>query len=71
MKKLAQKNLRTAIAVAALGLFTIGMNAQVPPPPAGNTDPPDTELPINGFIGIALVAGAYFGAKKLKSQQGK
>lgn len=66
MKKLAQRNLRTAIIVAALGLFTLGMNAQ--PDPPGGGDPPDT-LPIDGFIGIAIAAGAYFGAKKLKGQK--
>lgn len=67
MKKLAKRNLRTAVIVAALGLFSLTMNAMDPPIPNGSPDPPPTEaLPINGLIGIALVAGAAFGIKKLK-----
>lgn len=29
-------------------------------------NPPPSPAPINGFIGIALAVGAYFGAKKLR-----
>ncbi|HET8838452.1 MAG TPA: hypothetical protein VFM82_05585 [Flavobacteriaceae bacterium] len=69
MKKLAKRNLRTVVIAAALGLFTLSVNAQPPGPPTGPGGEPPETLPINGLIGIALVAGAAFGIKKLKGNK--
>lgn len=67
MKKQTQKLLATIFLIGALGFFSQGLAAQPPEPPGGG-GPPST-IPINGLIGIALAAGAYFGAKKLKEHK--
>lgn len=43
------------------------LNAQPGLPGSGEVD--DTAAPIDGFIGIALAVGAYFGSKKLRNKK--
>lgn len=60
-------------------LFLFGSLSQVhaqfpgggPGLPGGDDDVNDEAppAPINGFIGIALAAGAYFGARKLREKE--
>lgn len=55
-------------------LFAFGSIVQVNAQPGGlpgfdDTVTDEPPAPINGFIGIVLAVGAYFGAKKLKGKK--
>lgn len=68
------KNSKFKRAIFFIGvLFAFGsaqqLHAQLPTDFGDDVNDGETALSINGFIGIALVAGAYFGAKKLKGEK--
>lgn len=44
-------------------------NAQLPPFFNDQVDDSTPAAPINSLVGIALVIGAYFGARKLKQKE--
>lgn len=74
MKKTVKKRLLSLVAVIAIGLSCYTAQAQGPPgfPGLGGGDD-DVEdgpgMPIDGFIGVAIAAGAYFGSKKLRENK--
>ena len=53
-------------------LFVLGsvqnLNAQPFPGFNDNVDDETPQAPIDGFVGIALAVGAYFGARKLRNK---
>lgn len=65
---------KNKIAILSLSLlFALGslqqLHAQPPAPPFDHgVNDGNTALPINGFIGIALAVGAYFGTQKLRNK---
>jgi len=56
--------LKTYILIVVMLLFCIVINAQGPPPPP----PPQPGTPIDGGLSFLLIAGAIFGAYKLKEK---
>lgn len=66
MKNLKNKNLTMFLTVAVFFMVVIAAHAQVPTGP-GIDD--TTPAPIDGLIGLAMMAGAFFGGKKLRGSK--
>lgn len=74
MKRKFKKRMLSLVAVIAIGLSCQIAQAQGPFPELGGGDDdvddgPGTSMPIDGFIGVAIAAGAYFGSKKLRANK--
>lgn len=59
-------NKRILVILVIMLLVSLPMLAQIDVPGEGGEEGPVDAAPIDGLIGIGLLIGTYFGAKKLR-----
>ena len=59
-------NKKILVILAVMLMVSLPMLAQIDLPGDGGEEGPVDSAPIDGFIGIGLAIGAYFGIRKIK-----